>query len=459
MFLEKVKAAGLAHVSYVIGDGNEAAVIDPRRDVDVYLDIARKQGARITRVFETHRNEDYAIGSLNLQRIAGADIFHGAGGVDFAYGEEVKEGATCELGDVKLEVLSTPGHTDESISVAFYDKSFSGDTALGVFTGDAMFVGDVGRTDFFPDRAEEVAGLLYDSLFGKLIPLGDQTLIYPAHGAGSVCGSNMADRDFSTIGYERQHSMPLQHTDRRDFIKLKVSEQHFYSPWFKRMEEWNKMGAPPMDRLPEPRALNATELSKARDGNITILDTRSVEAFAAAHIPGSYNIPLSMISAFAGWFLPYDQPIGLVVKDPAEVEEAVRHLIWIGYDDVVAFLADGIEAWQTAGHEYGTIEPVHVRDLVDDIKRKGTVILDVRSPEEFAEGHLEGAINLYVGHVDQKIDEIPRDGSITTFCGSGRRAGVAASILKQRGFERVRNCLGSMSACESVGCSVVTEGE
>jgi hydroxyacylglutathione hydrolase len=237
MFLEKVRSAGLAHLSYIVGDKGEAAVIDPRRDCKVYADIAQTQGAKITHIFETHRNEDYVIGSLDLARLTGAEIYHGKN-LPFTYGNSVSEGDTFALGDVLLTVLETPGHTYESISIVLADNSLS-ENPLGVFTGDALFIGDVGRTDFFPDRAEEVAGLLYDSIFKKLLPLGDHVILFPAHGEGSVCGGSLSSREFSTLGYERKHNAVLQITDPSDFIKYKMNEHHHIPPYFKKMEKYN----------------------------------------------------------------------------------------------------------------------------------------------------------------------------------------------------------------------------
>ena len=190
MFLKKIKSEGIAHLSYIIGSNDQAAVIDPRRDIDIYLEIAQEESVNITHIFETHRNEDYVIGSVPLAQQTDAEIYHGKA-LDFQYGQTACEGDTFNIGAVKLQILETPGHTFESISIAVFDPAF-GDKTVGVFSGDALFVGDVGRTDFFPDRAEKVAGMLYDSIFDKLLPLGDQTILYPAHGAGSVCGSGMA---------------------------------------------------------------------------------------------------------------------------------------------------------------------------------------------------------------------------------------------------------------------------
>jgi hydroxyacylglutathione hydrolase len=198
MFLETIRSEGLSHLSYILGDGNEAAVIDPRRDAKIYQEIAYRQGARITHIFETHRNEDYVTGSLELARLTDAKIHHGQA-MQFEFGQPVADGDSFHIGHIRLDVLETPGHTLEHISLSLTDTA-SGEGPVAVFTGDTLFIGDVGRTDFYPDRAEEVAGMLYDSLHDKLLPLGDHVILYPAHGVGSVCGSGMANREFSTLG-------------------------------------------------------------------------------------------------------------------------------------------------------------------------------------------------------------------------------------------------------------------
>ncbi len=318
MFIESVKSPGLAHISYIIGHKGEAVVVDPRRDCDVYLDIAAAHGCAITHIFETHRNEDYVIGSQELARRTGAAILHGPS-TPFEYGNVAREGETFRVGDLELSVLETPGHTFDSISLVLRDRG-SGDTPLGVFTGDVLFVGDVGRTDFFPDRREETAGLLYDSIFGKLLPLGDQTLLYPAHGAGSVCGKGMAPRDFSTLGHERVHNAALQIPSRDAFIQRKLGESHPLPPYFRKMEGYNQRGdAPSLQEIQRPRPVGASEFKRRMSGGMQVLDLRSPEAFAGAFIPGCYAIPLDMIPVYAGYFLQYDAPIGLVAESHEQV--------------------------------------------------------------------------------------------------------------------------------------------
>jgi hydroxyacylglutathione hydrolase len=345
----------------------------------------------------------------------------------------------------------------ESISIVYRDLEFSSDEPLGVFTGDALFIGDVGRTDFFPDRAEEVAGMLYDSIFEKLLPLGDYVLLWPAHGAGSVCGSGMADRNFSTIGYERRHNPVLQKTDRDEFIRFKMTEDHFKPPYFRRMEKYNLEGPPPLDELPHPKPLSADEFAWAVDGGMQVVDVRSPEAFAGAHVPDSFSLPLGMLPAFAGMFLDYEKPLGLVVEDESQIDEAVRGLIRIGYDRIEAFLAGGLHAWETSGRPYAKVAAIHVADLQKRLNDgDGFTLLDVRSKEEFDSGHLRNALNIYVGDLPAQLDRIPEERPVTTFCGSGQRAMIAAALLRRHGIEPVEDCLGSISACQNLEkCEVV----
>lgn len=454
MFLEKIKSVGLAHLSYILGDGGKAAVIDPRRDIDVYVDIALEHNCSIEYIFETHRNEDYIIGSGPLHEVTGAAIYHGTQ-MDFQYGNPVREGDTFDLGDIRLKVLHTPGHTFESISLALYDTGFSEDQALGVFTGDALFIGDVGRTDFFPDRKEEVANLLYDSIFNKILPLGDQVILYPAHGAGSVCGSGMASREFSTLGYERRNNPALQ-KNRKDFVQHKVTEHHYQPPYFRQMEIHNRNGVP--FRLPlQPKTMSPDEFAAAIQDGMIVLDVRSTEAFAGGFIPGNLFIPLKMIAAFAGWFLPYDRPIGLVVEESDQLPMAVENLFRIGYDNVMGTLSRGMAAWETSGRGFDTVGVIDARSLSARIERSEPfTLLDVRGIDEFEQGHLPNARHIYVGHLPLHLDELPRAETITTFCGSGRRAMIGASLLKAAGFEHVENCHGSMKACKALGCPVLT---
>jgi hydroxyacylglutathione hydrolase len=386
MFIETIRSEGLAHLSYLIGHGGKAAVIDPRRDCRIYIERALRHGARIDYIFETHRNEDYVIGSPELSGLTGARIYHGTQ-LDFRYGNPAAEGDSFELGDLALKVIETPGHTFESISIAVIDRS-SGNEPIGVFTGDALFVGDVGRTDFFPGRDEEVAGLLHDSIFKKLLPLGDHVILFPAHGAGSVCGESMAEREFSTLGYEKRFNPALRKKDRNAFIEHKAGERHYQPPYFKQMEKYNLNGtASPLQGLPFAAPLDANEFEAKIKQGALILDARSPEAIGGALIPGSLGIPLGMIPAFAGWFLPYERDIVMVLHDSAEAEKAVRYLLRLGYDRIAGFLEEGLFAWETSGRRYHTIPAVHAEELVRRIEAKEAfTLLDVRKSSEVERG-------------------------------------------------------------------------
>lgn len=455
MILEAVRSEGLAHISYILAHNGKASVIDPRRDCAVYIEIAHRHGAAITHIFETHRNEDYIIGSSELAHRTGAQIYHG-GRLNFRYGNPVADGDIFMIGDMEISVIETPGHTYESISILLADTG-SGREPLAVFTGDTLFIGDVGRTDFFPDRAEEVAGLLYDSIFNKLLPLGDHVIVYPGHGAGSVCGKGMAPRDFSTIGYERLNNPVLRLSNREEFIRHKTRELHYKPGYFSMMEEFNLEGsAPLLSEVPPPRPMGPSELADALEAGALVLDTRSPEAFAGAFIPGSLSIPLALIPAFAGYYLSYKGRIVLVVNDYPDVNTAVRYLARMGYDNVTGFLAGGLRAWEISGRLYDRIPTVHAGELVRRIKSgEQFTLLDVRGVDELKGGRLPGSLHAYVGELPKLIGTIPRDRTVTTFCESGYRAIIAASILKRNGFEVVEDALGSMAACMAIGCPVV----
>ncbi|MGD8830528.1 MAG: rhodanese-like domain-containing protein [Pseudomonadales bacterium] len=454
MFVETIKTPGLAQLSYVIGSDGQAAVIDPRRDVEIYVEVARAKDCRITRIFETHRNEDLISGAPVLAELTGAGVHHGPNAAaDVRYADVVRENDEFPIGKAKLRVLETPGHTDDSLSFVLSDTEF-GDDPVAVFTGDALFVGDVGRTDFYPDRAREVAGSLFDSL-QKILDLGDQTVLYPAHGAGSVCGSGMADREVSTIGYERRNNPRLKITDRDRFIDAKLAEHHDYPPYFEQMETLNLSGAPAMRRLLTPQPLAASDMKSALAESVPV-DVRSTSAFLGAHLPGSLSLPVNMISAFAGWILDYDDQLVLIADDADDAEEAARHLGRIGFDRVVGYLEPSLPAWAAAGESFGTL-PVVGADQVKERKERSLadwVLLDVRGEEEVAAAQIDGAQHVYVGALPAEAARLPRDKQYTVMCASGARATVAASILLRRGFHNVDLFLGSMGAWKSQGYDV-----
>jgi hydroxyacylglutathione hydrolase len=457
MIFERVKSEGLAHNSYFLGSGGTAAVIDPRRDIQVYLDLAREHSLKIKYIFETHRNEDYVIGSLELAGPTGAAIYHGPL-TDFKYGNVLRDGQEFALDKLKLTAIQTPGHTDDSMSYLVTDLS-TGPAPVMVFTGDALFVNDTGRIDFGGlGDAPRMASNLYDSIFNRLLVLGDGVIIYPGHGSGSVCGTRIASRDESSLGIERLQNPALKHTEKTSFVRLKTSEAHEYPHYFKMMEKLNLEGPPVLGRLPSPPALSPLEFAKVMEKGALVIDASLPPAFGGAHIQGAYSIWLEGLPGFAGWVLPYEKPLLLVLEDDARVDQAVRYLIRLGYDNLAGYLEGGTEAWYVAGLPVESLNLLTVHDLKAKIDRgEALTVLDVRSREEWDAAHIAGAKHIYVGHVEQRLAEIPRDQPVAVLCTVGHRAGVAASLLLRAGFSQVSNVIGSMAAWRQAGYPTVSE--
>jgi hydroxyacylglutathione hydrolase len=449
MLFERVFSEGIAHNSYIIGDTGKAAVIDPRRDVDIYPEIAARNGCTITHIFETHRNEDYVIGSLALADRCGAGIFHGAA-MDFTYGNAVHEGDIFTFGSLSLQVLTTPGHTEESISLVMRD-SRSGNAPLLVFSGDTIFSGDIARTDFFGDaRKEEMAGKIYDSISQKILPLGDGTIILPAHGAGSVCGGEITDHPFTTAGYEKATNHYLQN-GRAEFIALRKTESPYLPPYFRTMEQYNREGAPLM-HPPALRLLEVSELARLIKTGCQLLDIRAPGGFAAGHIPGSYSIWRGGISSFAGWFLNYRDPVILIDDYNQNPEQVTLPLFRLGYDNVIGILAGGITAWYKNAGEIGSVKTCSVQELKTQLDNSTPFILDVRDiRNRRAVGHIRGSSHVYVGELPRHLREIPADEPVYVYCDAGYKASIAASILAQHHYREVTNVLGGMTAWKQAG--------
>ncbi len=457
MYFERIKQEGLSQNSYLIGSGTECAAIDPRRDCSVYRNRAQEKNMRLKYIFETHRNEDFIIGSNELASLSGAGIYHGAR-PDWKYGRTVNDGQEFEIGSLKIKALATPGHTDESISYAVTDTS-SGPHPVMVFTGDTLFIGSTGRVDLY-GKADipRMAANLYDSLFNRLLPLGDDVIVCPAHSAGSLCGTHIADRDESTLGIERRQNPDLKQTGRDDFIKYKMAEKPEFPPYFKLMEVYNLEGPPGLTHLPLPPPLTPAEFREEAEKGAIIVDTSQPVAFGT-HIKGAYSIWLEGLPGFAGWLLPYDRPLLLVMEKDTEIEPAVRSLIRIGFDNIDGYLQGGVEKWYNAGMPFEKLPLLSVFELKDLLEKQARLtVLDVRSPEEYEKGHLKGATNIYVGELQERANEIPRDRPVAVHCTVGRRASIGAGILLRAGFENVCNVLGSYEAWTAAGFPV-TKGK
>ena len=456
MFVKKIVSDGLAHNSYFIGSGSAAAIIDPRRDVEVYFSEARERNMQITHVFETHKNEDYVIGSLEIADRTGAKILHGAA-LDFAYGTPVHDGDTFRIGTLELGVLETPGHTLESISVTLKETAVS-DDVLMVFTGDALFAGDAGRTDFYgKDRQKEMATYLYESITEKILPLGDGVIVCPAHGAGSVCAAGIADLEQTTIGYEKGNNILLQ-MSREEFIDYKGSEEHYYPPYFRRMEEWNKEGAPLLHTVPDLACMSPGEVEEAVKLGAQVVDIRAPSSFAGGHIPGSINIPRTLLSAYAGYLADYDTPIILIDDFNHNLESGVKYFIRMGYDNIHGCLAPGFSAWFVAGKPLEYVDSWDPAILSGHLGNPSLFIVDVRTLGNRKKmGHIDDAHHIYLGHLPDRIDEVPRDAQVLVYCDAGFKGSIGASLFKKAGYEKVANLLGGMRGWTAAGNPVKKE--
>jgi hydroxyacylglutathione hydrolase len=444
MRLKTIKSQGLAQTSYYLSDRGEAAVIDPRRDIHDYIELAKEDCAEILYSFETHRNEDYVIGSLELKDVTGAEICH-SGETRFGYGDhDLADGDTFRVGRLRVECLHTPGHTQGSICYAVHNSPRGG--PFMVLTGDTLFVGDVGRTDLPGlDTWEEMSGLLHDSLHGKLLPLGDSVIVYPSHTAGSICGSHIGNRDVTTIGYERRTNPQLS-LDREGFIRERMANHMLRPPYFGRMEEWNLNGPPLLKDAPVPRLLLPDSFEEEMGKpNGVVVDTRQSDAFAGSHIPGSISIWLGYMAYFPGWILGYDQRLLLVNERKEDASTAIRYLHRIGFDDIVGYLCPGIGAWRNMGKPIETLGSLSVDEFREMTEKGGVTVLDVREDGEWDGGHVEGAMHVYVGHLKNRLQEVPKDRPVVAVCASGRRSSIAASILKAEGYD-VSNVQGGMNA-------------
>ncbi len=470
MFFHQRFIPGLAIASYMVGDerSKSIAVIDPTRDIDEYIRIARDEGLHITHILETHVHADYVSGAMELKsRLDGKPkiVVSGMGGEVWTpqYADVVvKEADEVKLGSIRLKAMHTPGHTPEHVTWALYDDTRNADTPWLLFTGDFLFVGDVGRPDLLGDeQRKKLAHQLYESVFQKLPPLADYTEIFPAHGAGSLCGKAIGSRRSSTIGYERRFNASLKASDESQWTQSLLNEMPPAPPYFRRMKEINAKGPAILGReLPGQKRISAKELNDRQRDGCLILDVRPKEAFASAHIPGSLNIPLAAsLPSWAGWFVPYDVKIIIVATDASDVIETITHLIRVGFDEIEGYLEGGIETWQAEGLPIAKLDTLSVKDLADRLKRDGSLkpfVLDVRTQSEWNGGHIDGATFIHVGLLKDRLAAVPKDRDVAIVCGSGHRASIAGSLLKQHGYERVSNVLGGMTAWKAAKLPVTT---
>lgn len=441
MIFKTFKTPGIAHNSYFIASKSKAIVIDPRRDIEVYLKYAQENGVSIEYIFETHRQEDFVMGSLALKEATGAKIVGGDHEIFSHCDKKLHDWEFLRIEDFKIQALHTPGHTPESLCYAFYQNGKEECWAL--FSGDTLFVGDTGRTDLpAKDETAKNAGTQYDMIHDKIVPLGPQTLLYPAHGAGSVCGKNIADFDASTLGYEKTYN-PVFTLSRKEFIQHKVHERMPRPPYFSHMEKVNLKGGLEAGAQVMPPFLGPKEFREQSRSGI-IIDTRLPEAFASAHIENSYSIWLDGLPAFGGYVATHDSPIYLVLKSEDEAEKAITHLRRIGLDNIRGVLKS-FESWRNAGMEFVSAGVISPRELQQNLQNFN--VIDVREVTEYEDnGHIHDSTNAYVGDLAKVIDMIPDNKPLVVTCGVGHRASLALSILLRAGHKSVYNLLGGMKA-------------
>ncbi len=453
MVFKRIKTPGIAHAAYLFGDKGDAAVVDPRRDIEEYLQTAHDNKLSIKYVFETHLQEDFVLGSTAIAKVTGAKVINGRHHL-FGRGDiRLADGEEFSFGSFKIQALHTPGHTPESMCYSVCVAECP-DRVWGVFTGDTLFIGETGRTDLSdPKKTAENAGLLYDAIHQKLLPLGDQVLVFPAHGSGSVCGGDISERDDSTLGLERGYN-PVFVQSRREFMESKVNERIPRPPYFAYMEEVNRKGGIPLAMAShEVRVLQAKEFQREMPSGI-VIDGRDPEAYAGGHIPNSYSIWAGGLSVFGGWVANHRTKVFLVLANSEDLKEAHLSLARIGIDEINGVLAGGFESWRNAGFPIACSGATTVRALKESM---GNVhVLDVRDDSEFEEeGHIRHASHLYVGYLEEHLNDVKplldRSKSIAVTCSVGHRASLAASMLRRRGFKNVDNLLGGMTAWENAG--------
>ena len=457
MILETIEAEGLAHLSYVVGDDTAGlcAVIDPRRDIESYLDVAHRHEAAITHVLETHVHADFVSGSRELAARSGAEICVSAAGEYGFTNHSVDDGDILEFGAVRLQVLRTPGHTPEH--VCFLASGGKGASEpWGLFTGDILFAGEVGRPDLLGEGTEELlARQLYRTLHERVLTLGDEIQIFPAHGHGSPCGGHIGDRKTSTIGYERRYSPRLQGRSADEFVHVVLASLPLAPSYYPRLKKMNAAGPAVLGMLPDVRPLDASQFQKERTAiDAVVVDTREIEAFGAAHVPGALNLPLrEQFPIWAGWMLHPEQPILLVLSDPEHLSCVRRHFVRLGLDDLAGYLRRGMSGWFEAGLSFERTGHLSVHDLKARIDRgvDELQLLDVRRDDEWERGHIPGARHVYAPNLTRHLDSLDRDTPIATYCGTGYRASLAASVLQRHGFREVCAVPGSMNAWTRAG--------
>lgn len=461
MILQQFYLQCLAHASYLIGDEEThvAVVVDPQRDVDRYLAFAASHGLRIAHVVLTHFHADFVAGHVELRDRAGAAIYLGAAAAAEYSFTPLHDGDVIDLGRVRLQALETPGHTPESISLVVYDGNPEATEPRAVLTGDTLFVGDVGRPDLrvaLGWSATDLGGLLYDSLHGKLLALPDAVAVYPAHGAGSLCGKALGKETVSTIGEQRRSNYALQPMSKAAFVDLVTADQPDAPSYFTYDAVLNSQERPTLDEtLERIHALTLDEVLALQGAGAQVLDTRDPAEFAAAHLAGSINVGLGgQYATWAGSVLGREQPI-VIVADPGREHEAAMRLGRIGFDQVAGYLGDGLHSVEARPDLMRTTERVSPQVAADRVAaaaaERAPVIVDVRAPAERQQKRIPGSVGIPLTRLAERLPELPSDRPLLVHCAGGYRSAIAASLLQRHGFAQVSEIAGGIGAWEAGG--------
>jgi len=463
MYFKQFYLGCLAHASYLIGSNGEALVVDPQRDVEQYIAECDAQNLTLKYIVETHLHRDFVSGHCELAARTGAKIVYShLANVEFPH-LAVKDGDEIQVGTVALRVVETPGHTPESISLLVFDRSES-EEPLKVLTGDTMFVGDVGRPDLAGAQGytpQSAAALLYDSLHKRLLTLNDSVEVYPAHGAGSLCGRNMSKESSSTIGEQRRTNYALRPMPKNEFVDLITKEQPEVPLYFPRDAEINRQGAIALADIKSPRPLSVGEVKDLleTDSKAILLDVRTAEEFGASHINGSINIGLGgQFAMWAGALVPHERKIIIVAGDDGKVAEAVMRLARIGLENVVGYLEGGVEAWRDAGESVASVPQISVGELQQAIEHDEDLqIVDVRRTREYLDGHVAKAHSAPLAQLSEHLENLDQNKATAVICAGGYRSSAALGILAAHGFKNLRNVTGGTGAFVNAGYAVTQD--
>lgn len=456
--IERFYLGCLAHASYMMASEGVAAVIDPQRDVEIYLEAAARLNVKIAHIIETHVHADFVSGHRELAERTGAQIYLGVGsGAEFPH-VAVTDGDEIKFGGCSLRFLHTPGHTLESICILMNDRA-TPDRPPVVFTGDTLFVGDVGRPDLSPTHTpQQLAAILYRSIQEKLLTLPDETEIYPAHGAGSLCGRQMSSESSSTIGQQRRTNYALLARSSEEFVHLLTDNLPARPEYFAKDADLNRHGAAPLSTLPLLAPLTAPEVLQMQKEGAIVVDTRPAMQFAVAHVPGSLHIALTgQYASWAARILKLDAPLIIAGEDPEHVRESQMRLARVGIENVVGYLADGVAGWIHSGFELDYIPQITVQEFVElrEQDPNGVAVLDVREPGEVASGGIEGAVRIPLGALRSRVGELDPGKLLVVHCKGGYRSSIATSILRRAGFRNIANLTGGFEAWKAAGFTSV----